>query len=125
MPSLGVARTHWPVNAWIRLRLPAAAPLLTLMGTPPPPDPPLEILSRNPVPTDPRRKVWSFEEEHDDWVLRLIWDEDDPEMLAAEYRSPTYGHRPTSGEVSLFWKTVKEKTASLGPLRIEGADPRP
>ncbi|MGI0054718.1 MAG: hypothetical protein ACREB9_00880 [Thermoplasmata archaeon] len=125
MPSLGVARTHWPVNAWIRLRLPAPPAPMTLLGTPPPPDPPLEILQHNPVPTDPRRKVWAFEEDRGGWVLRLIWDQDDPEMLAAEYRTPTYGTRPTSTEIAEFWKAVKEKTGALGPLPIEGADPRP
>lgn len=125
MPSLGVSRTRWPVCAWIRLRLPDTPAPVTLMGAPPPPDPPLEILERNPVPTDPRRKVWSFEEDHDNWVLRLIWDEDDPSFLAAEFRTPLYGQRPSREQVGEFWAAVKAKTAPLGPLRIEGADPRP
>lgn len=125
MPSLGVARTHWPVNAWIRLRLPERPPPVALLGSPPPLDPPLDILEHNPVPTDPRRRVFAFEEERGDWVLRLIWDAEDPEILSAEYRTPSYGRRPSPAQVAEFWKAVKEKIAPLGPLPIEAADPRP
>ena len=95
------------------------------MGAPPPPEPPLAILERNAVPTDPRRRIWSFEEEHDTWVLRLVWDEEDPSLLAAELRAPLYGRRPSREQLREFWEGVKAKTAPLGPLPIEGADPRP
>lgn len=125
MPSLGVPRTHWPVVAWIRLKLPPPPPPMTLLGSPPPPDPPLDLLEHNPVPTDPRRRVFAFEEDREDWVLRLVWDADDPEVLSAELRAPLYGRRPTAMQVTEFWKAVKEKVASLGPLPIDGADPRP
>ncbi len=125
MPSLGVARTHWPVGAWIRLQLPPAPKPMALLGAPPPPDPPLEILGRNPVPTDPRRRVWAFEEDRGGWVLRLVWDEEDPGVLEGEYRAPLYGRRPTPEELRAFWAAVKEKVASLGPLPILAADPRP
>ena len=98
---------------------------MTLLGSPPPPDPPLDLLEHNPVPTDPRRRVFAFEEDREDWVLRLVWDADDPEVLSAELRAPLYGRRPTAPQVTEFWKAVKEKVASLGPLPIDGADPRP
>lgn len=110
--------------AWIQLRLPEPPPPVTLLGSPPPPDPPLEILENNPVPTDPRRKVFAFEEERGDWVLRLTWDADDPTLLSAELRAPGYT-RPSREKVEEFWRAVKEKVAPLGPLPIEGADPRP
>jgi hypothetical protein len=125
MPSLGVPRTHWPVSAWIRLKLPERPPTITLLGSPPPPDPPLDILEHNPVPTDPKRKVFAFEEDRGEWVLRLIWDADDPDVLSAEFRAPLYGRRPTREQVVEFWKAVKEKVQVLGPLPIDGADPRP
>ena len=125
MPSLGVARTHWPVSAWIRLTLPEPPAPITLLGSPPPPDPPLELLEHNPVPTDPRRRVFAYEEDRGDWVLRLIWDADDPRVLSAEFRAPFYGRRPTREQVADFWKAVKEKVAPLGSLPIEAADPRP
>jgi hypothetical protein len=99
---------------------------MTLMGSlPPPPDPPLEVLERNPVTTDPRKRVYAFEEEKEDWVLRLIWDADDPTILEAEYRAPLYNRRLPKERIPEFWKAVKEKTAPLGPLPIAAADPRP
>jgi len=128
VPSLGAARTHWPVVAWIRLKLPPPeAPLMLMGGSPPPPPPPLEILEKNPVSTDPRRKVYAFEEERDDgaWVLRIIWDQDDPELLEAELRAPLAARRPGPAEVRRFWTAVKERVAELGPLPVESADPRP
>jgi hypothetical protein len=124
--SLGVSRTRWPVAAWIRLKLPARpAPLMLTPGPPPPPAPPLELLEPNPVPTDPRRRVFSFEEEHDAWVLRLVWDAEEPEILEAEYRAPIYGARVPPSEVPKFWAAVKTLIAPLGPLAVESADPRP
>ena len=98
---------------------------MALLGAPPPPDPPLEILGRNPVPTDPRRRVWAFEEDRGGWVLRLVWDEEDPGVLEGEYRAPLYGRRPTPEELRAFWGAIKEKVAPLGPLPILAADPRP
>lgn len=126
MPSLGVSRSHWPVVAWIRLRLPPAPPPMALMvGPPPPADPPLDFLQKNPVPTDPRKQVFAWEEDRGDWVLRLVWDADDPLVLEAEYRAPLYGRRLPREEVPQFWQAVKARIASLGPLPVDAADPRP
>jgi hypothetical protein len=94
-------------------------------GPPPLPPPPLDLLVPNPVPTDPRRRVFSFEEDHDDWVLRLVWDAEEPEILEAEYRAPIYGRRAPPSEVPKFWAAVKSLVAPLGPLPVESADPRP
>jgi len=124
--SLGASRTRWPVVGWIRLRLPERPPPLALVpGIPPPPDPPLDVLAPNPITTDPRKRVYAYEEDHDDWVLRLVWDADDPDTLEAEYRAPIYGSRLPAGRVPLFWQTVKALTEPLGPLAVDGADPRP
>jgi hypothetical protein len=99
---------------------------MTLMGSvPPPPDPPLEIMERNPVLTDGRKRIFAFEEENEDWVLRLIWDADDPTVLEAECRAPFYDRRLPKERIPQFWRAVKEKIAPLGPLPIEAADPRP
>jgi hypothetical protein len=100
---------------------------MLLMGTAlPPPDPPLEILERNPVTTDPRKRVFAFEEEREEsWVLRIVWDADEPGVLEAEYRAPVYDRRLSKAEVPKFWAAVKEKVAPLGALPIESADPRP
>ena len=99
---------------------------MTLMpGIAPPPDPPLDILAPNPVPTDPRKRVYSFELERDDRVVRLVWDADDPELLEAECRAPLYGERLPAAEVPKFWATVKELIAPIGPLPVEAADPQP
>ncbi len=126
MPSLGVARSHWPVVAWIRLKVPPpAAPVMLTGGPPPPPDPPLEILASNPVPTDPRRKVFAYEVDRPDWTVRLVWDADDPEVLEAECRAPIYAGRLPKSEVPRFWAAVKELIAPIGPLPVESADPRP
>lgn len=127
MPSLGVSRSHWPVVAWIRLKLPAPpAPKLLMGSAPPPAQPPLDLLEPNPVTTDPRKRVYAFEEERaGGWVLRLVWDADDPTMLEGEYRAPLYRQRLPAPEVPRFWAAVKEKVSPLGPLEIESADPRP
>jgi hypothetical protein len=126
VPSLGVAKSHWPVVAWIRLKVPEApAPVMLTAGVPPPPDPPLEILQRNPVPTDPRKRVYAFEEEHPDWVVRLVWDADDPGVLEAECRAPLYDRRLPRTEVPKFWAAVKALIAPIGPLPVDSADPRP
>ena len=126
MPSLGTSRTHWPVVAWIRLKLPSRPPPVTLMaGVAPPAVPPLDVLEPNPVPTDPRKRVFAFEQEHRDWVVRLVWDADDPELLEAECRAPLYGRRLPREEVARFWAAVKQLTSPLGPLPVDGADPRP
>jgi len=114
------------VVAWIRLKLPYRPPPMTLMpGISPPPDPPLDILEPNPVPTDPRKRVYSFEVEKGEWVVRLVWDADDPELLEAECRAPLYGTRLSRSDVPKFWAAVKELVAPLGPLPVESADPRP
>jgi hypothetical protein len=128
VPSLGASRTHWPVVAWIRLKVPPPeAPILLLGGTPPPPPPPLEIMERNPVTTDPRKKVYAYEEERDGgaWVLRLVWDTDDPELLEAELRAPMANRRPDGALVRSFWAAVRERIAPLGPLPVLAADPPP
>ena len=127
MPSLGTARTHWPVVAWIRLKLPPAPPPLLLMGSaPPPPGPPLDILERNIVTTDPRKRIWAFEEEQPaGWALRIVWDADEPEYLEAEYRAPIYNRRLPRSEVPGFWAAVKARIAPLGPVPVDSADPRP
>lgn len=126
MPSLGVPHTHWPVVAWIRLRVPPPpAPMMLMPGPPPPPHPPLDLLEPNPVPTDPLKRVYSFEADHEDWVLRLVWDSDDPGLLSAECRAPLYHQRPRPEEVRRFWSAVRELLAPIGPLQIDSADPRP
>jgi len=126
VPSLGVAKSRWPVVAWIRLRLPERPPPLSLIpGVAPPPDPPLDVLEPNPVPTDPRKRVYAYEEDRGSWVLRLVWDADDPELLEAEYRAPIYGARLPAKEVPEFWASVKRLTGPIGPLAVDSADPRP
>ncbi len=127
MPSLGSARSQWPVVAWIRLKLPEpAAPVLLLGSAPPPLQPPLDLLEPNPVTTDPRKRVFAFEQEQPGgWVLRLVWDADDPKILEAEYRAPRYGSRLPLDDVRTFWAAVKERVAPLGPLPVDSADPRP
>jgi hypothetical protein len=114
------------VVAWIRLKLPEGpAPISLVPGVAPPVVPPLDVLEPNPVPTDPRKRVFSFEEDHDAWVLRLVWDADEPELLEAEFRAPRYGSRPPPEEVRTFWGEVKRLTSPIGPLVVDGADPRP
>jgi hypothetical protein len=113
------------VVAWIRLTLPPAQAPLTLMGPPLPPDPPLEILEKNPVATDPRKRVYAFETDVEAGVVRLIWDADDPEVLEAELRAPVYGSRVPKEQVREFWNAVKSLVAPIGPLPIQAADPKP
>jgi hypothetical protein len=98
---------------------------MTLAGPPLPPDPPLEILEKNPVATDPRKRVYAFEQELETGIVRLIWDADDPELLEAELRAPVYGGRVAGERVREFWSAVKALIAPLGPLPVEAADPRP
>jgi hypothetical protein len=126
VPSFGSPRSHWPVVAWVRLKLPPPAPPMMLIAGPPPPlDPPLERLTKNPVATDPRKQVYAFEEDREDSVVRLFWDADDPEVLEAELRAPGFGRRPTSAEIRGFWDWVRATVAPIGPLPVEAADPRP
>jgi len=126
VPSLGVSRTRWPVVAWIRLKVPPPpAPVLLTPGAPPPPDPPLDLLAPNPVATDPRKRVYAYEEDHDGWVVRLVWDTDDPELLEAECRAPLYGTRLPKEGVAAFWAAVKQLIAPIGPLPVDSADPWP
>ena len=126
MPSLGTPKSHWPVVAWLRLRLPSPpAPLMLTPGPPPPPDPPLDELEREPVPTDPRKRIYAHEEDAAGGLVRIVWDSDDPEFLEAEFRAPDTRGRPDAALVRAFWNAVKERTRTLGPLPIDGADPRP
>ncbi len=121
-----MSRSRWPVVAWIRLKLPARPPTVSLVaGVAPPTIAPLDVLEPNPVPTDPRKRVFAFEEDHGSWVARLVWDADQPELLEAEYRAPGYGTRLSPEEVRTFWAEVKRLTRPLGPLVVDGADPRP
>jgi hypothetical protein len=114
------------VVAWIRLKLPQRPPPVGLIpGVAPPPDPPLDLLAPNPVPTDPTKRVYAYEEEHEAWVVRLIWDADDPELLEAECRAPSYGGRLPKAEVAKFWAAVRPLLAPIGPLLVDSADPRP
>ena len=98
---------------------------MTLAGPALPPDPPLEILERNPVATDPRKRVYAFEQELEGGVVRIVWDADDPELLEAEFRTPQYGGRLAGERVAAFWAEVKRLISPIGPLPVEGADPRP
>jgi len=126
VPSLGVSKSQWPVVAWIRLRVPPPpAPLMLTPGPPPPPAPPLEILEPNPVATDPRKRIFAYEADHGDWVVRLVWDSDDPELLEAECRAPLYHQRLPAPEVQRFWAAVKELVAPISPVAVDSADPRP
>jgi hypothetical protein len=118
---------HWPVRAWIKLRLPPREEPVALMAGPPPPaEPPLELLKNRPVTTDPRKRVFVHEEllENGEWALRIIWDADDPGVLDAEYRAPGYESRLPRERVREFWRRVKERVRELGPLPVLGADPR-
>ena len=94
-------------------------------GIPPPPNPPLDLLVANPVTTDPRKRVFAYEEDRGEWVVRLVWDADDPEVLEAECRQALYDRRIPRAQVAEFWAAVKRLIAPLGPLTVEGADPRP
>ena len=126
VPGLGAAQTRWPVVAWIRLVLPPRPAPTVLLGPPPQPEPPFDWLEPNPVATDPRRRIYAHEEPlGEQAVVRLIWDTDDPGLLEAELRAPMPGKRPPVGLVDRFWEAVRRRTSSLGPLRVDGADPRP
>lgn len=117
-------RRYGHVAAWIRLRVPEPAPVVVLMGKPPPPGPPLELLQPDPVMTDPRKRIYSFEEEWGSGLIRMKWDADMPEVLEAEYRM-TERRRVPPQEVRSFWAEVKKHTSELGPLPVDGADPVP
>jgi hypothetical protein len=99
--------------------------MMLTQGPPPPPDPPLDHMEREPVPTDPRKRIYALEEEAEGGLLRLVWDADDPELLEAEFRAPLYDRRLPPERVRAFWAAVKRQTLPLGPLPIDGADPRP
>jgi hypothetical protein len=117
---------HWPVLAWIRLRLPEAPPPLQLTrGPPPPPLPPLDLMEPEPVATDPSVRLFSFSEPVGGGWLRLAWSASNPDLLNAEYREPEHRPRLPPGTVEQFWAAVKGRVAELGPLRIDGADPFP
>lgn len=117
---------HWPVVAWIRLRVPPPpAPMMLTRGPPPPPLPPADWLENEGVPTDPSVTLYSFLEPHGDGAIRYVWAGASPELLLAEYRIPGYLARLPPGEVRRFWAAVKARLGELGPLPVDGADPRP
>ncbi|HZY70406.1 MAG TPA: hypothetical protein VFF67_05445 [Thermoplasmata archaeon] len=125
MPRATPTRQQWPVVAWVKLKLPPPERPTTLLGPPLPPDPPLDILEHAPVVTDPRRRIFAFEEELDDGVLRIVWDAENPEVLEAELRAPYFDRRLPRSKVPRFYRSVKERVGSLGPLPILAADPKP
>lgn len=98
---------------------------MVLLGTPPPPEPPLPFLVREPIVTDPRRAIYTFEELVEEGVLRLVWNPEEPQGLVAEFRLPELGPRLPAARIQRFWKAAKERLAELGPLPVEAADPRP
>lgn len=99
--------------------------MMLMGGSPPPPAPPLNLLERSPVTTDPRKRVYAYEAPGPgDAIVRLIWDADDPTVLEAELRAPYYDRRLPKEEVPKFWASVKALIAPLGPLPVEAADPR-
>jgi hypothetical protein len=116
---------HWPVLAWIRLRLPdPPAPTMLMAGPPPPPAPPLDILRPEAVATDPTVRLYSHLERFGPGAIRLAWQASEPRALVAEYREPQLVARLPAATVRNFWSVVKERLAELGPLPVEAADPR-
>ncbi|MCI4345906.1 MAG: hypothetical protein L3K07_04050 [Thermoplasmata archaeon] len=117
---------HWPVRAWIRVRLPEPeTPPLVLMGAPPPPQPPGDFLAPVPPGPDPRKRIFAFEEEEGEGVVRIVWDADDPERLNVELRLPGYGSRLPPERIRKFWTAVRARLAPLGTVRVEASDPPP
>jgi hypothetical protein len=114
------------VGAWIRLRIPPVpAPMMLTAGPPPPPEPPLAGLVYRAIPTDPRPRFFVLDEQLADGVLHLSWNADDPEHLDAELRVPSEGRHVPPEVVGRFWEAVRRQVAPLGPVRVEGADPKP
>ena len=125
MPSPRSARRFGHVAAWIRLRLPPPSTPVVLLGSrPPPPSPPIGLLAPEPVATDPRKRVYAWEQAWSEGVLRLHWDADAPELLDAEYRLDVR-RRVAPQELRAFWAEVKRLLDELGPLPLDGADPTP
>lgn len=116
---------HWPVRAWIRLRLPPSEAPMVLMGTPPPPEPPGDFLVPLPSGPDPRKRLFGWEEPDGDGVLRMLWDSDEPERLNVELRLPGYGERLSPERLRAFYDHARQRLSGLGRLSIESADPRP
>jgi hypothetical protein len=117
---------RWPVLAWLRLKLPPAPPpLLLTRGPPPPPSPPVDWLEPEEVATDPSVRLFTFHERAGEGVVRYLWQGSDADRLLVEYREPRYVARMTPEDVRTFWKVVKARLEELGPLPVEGADPRP
>jgi hypothetical protein len=117
---------HWPVLAWIRLKLPEApAPIQLTRGPPPPPNPPLDLLEPEAIPTDPTVRMYTFSEPLGSGMVRLVWLASEPEALLAEYREPEILPRLPDETVRRFWATVKARVSELGPLPVVAADPRP
>lgn len=114
------------VAAWIRMRIPPAPPPITLTrGPPPPAEPPLPELTFRPVPTDPRPRFFSAEEETDAGTVTLTWNAEDPEHLVAELRVPAEDRHVSDEAVGTFWTTVRHWVAPLSPVRVEASDPAP
>lgn len=99
--------------------------MLTLGGPPPPPDPPLSSLVFRPVPTDPRPRFFVLDEPLPDGLLHLSWNAEDPDHLDAELRVTAEGRHVPPEVVGRFWAAVRRHVAPLGPVQVEGADPRP
>lgn len=117
---------HWPVLAWIRMRLPEAPAVIQLTpGPPPPPQPPLSVLVPEAVATDPTVRLFSYNERVAAGMMRLSWSATNPDLLNAEYREPDYQPRVAPDVVRAFWAAVKEKVKEVGPVAVEGADPYP
>jgi hypothetical protein len=126
MPAPGrPTHRYGHVAAWIRLQVPPPPAPLVLMGkVPPPPGPPLDLLEPEPVSTDPRKRIYAMERPWGEGVVRLKWDSDAPELLEAEYRIRER-RLLAPEEVRSFWAEVKRLVGELGPLPVNGADPRP
>jgi hypothetical protein len=118
--------SHWPVLAWIRLRIPEAPPALMLIpGPPPPPEPPLDEMLPAPISTDPRRRLFAWEGKYDQGAIRIVWEADNPSYITAEYRERVHAGRPAAETVRRFWSAVKVHVQPLGTLPVEAADPWP
>jgi hypothetical protein len=116
---------HWPVRAWLRLKLPPADAPQVLLGPPPPPEPPGDFLEAIPPGPDPRKRLFAWEEPDGEGVIRMLWDSDEPERLNVELRLPDYTERLSSERLRAFYAHARSRLASLGQLQIESADPRP
>ena len=116
-------RYQWPVLAWIRLRLPEGMGSGPTASSRAAPSPPLETLRREPVVTDPRKRIFVQETAHGAGILRILWDADSPGILEAEWREPQR-RKVSREELRMFWERTRELLTPVGPLPVEAADPR-